>query len=152
MGFFNGKAFKGCPLFIHLKYICYCKIIGFFINLVFLFACANVVKMFYMIEEEGQEIIRVPLPKRHKDEMYAVVSRVLGGSRMSVQCADGKARMARIPGSKKRKISRIREGDLLIICPWEIQNEKADVLFKYKTFQARYLSRRNLIPSEIDIF
>jgi len=105
-----------------------------------------------MEEEENQEIIRVPLPKKHKDEMYAIVSRVLGGSRMNVQCADGKSRMARIPGSKKRRISRIREGDLLIITPWEIQDEKADVLFKYKTFQARYLSKKHLLPSELDMF
>jgi translation initiation factor 1A len=105
-----------------------------------------------MEQEENQEIIRVPLPIRQKDEMYAIVSRVLGGSRMNVQCADGKARMARIPGSKKRRISRIREGDLLIISPWEVQDEKADVLFRYKAFQARYLSKRNLLPAELDIF
>ena len=105
-----------------------------------------------MTEEENQEIIRVPLPKRYNDEMYAIVSRVLGGSRMSVMCADGKARMARIPGSKKRKISRIREGDLLIITPWEVQDEKADVLFKYKAFQARYLSQRHLLPADLDMF
>ena len=36
-----------------------------------------------------------------KKEMFAVVAKILGGSRMDVKCQDGNSRMARIPGSKK---------------------------------------------------
>jgi translation initiation factor 1A len=96
--------------------------------------------------------IRLPMPKRNKNEFFAVVDKRLGGSRLNVSCDDGKSRMARIPGSKRRKIKRLRIGDLLIVKPWDIQDEKADVLFSYRQNQAKFLSRINKIPDVIDIF
>ena len=96
--------------------------------------------------------IRLPLPKKNKNELFAIVNRRLGGSRLKVACADGKSRMARIPGSKKRKIKKLANGDLLIVKPWDIQDEKADVLFSYRRNQARFLSRVNKIPESIDTF
>jgi len=107
-----------------------------------------------MENNSDQDNFRVPLPKRKKNEMFGVADQLLGGSRVNVNCEDGKTRLARIPRGRKkrRKLSRIRSGDLLIISPWEIQDEKADVLFKYKFHQARDLSRKNLIPTEIDVF
>jgi len=96
--------------------------------------------------------IRLPLPKKNKNEIFAVVDKRLGGSRMDVSCADGKTRLARIPGGKRRKIKRIRIGDLLIIKPWEIQDEKADIVFHYRKNQAKFLSHIDKIPEEIDIF
>ena len=83
--------------------------------------------------------------------MFAIAEQLLGGSRMNVICEDGKARMARIPGKMKRK-QRIRAGDLLIIKPWEIQNSKADIVFRYKRTQATTLSKRHLLPEAIDVF
>jgi translation initiation factor 1A len=59
--------------------------------------------------------------------------------------------MARIPGKMKRR-ARVRAGDLLIIKPWDIQNEKADIVFRYSRTQAITLSRRKLLPEEIDVF
>ena len=104
------------------------------------------------IYNDNSDIIRLPLPNKKNNEMFAVVERVLGGSRMKVSCEDGKSRMARIPGSKKRKIKRINDGDLLVVKPWDIQDEKADVLLRYKRNQARFLSNKNKIPSIIDVF
>ena len=34
----------------------------------------------------------------------------------------------------------------------DIQNEKADIIFRYRRTQAIVLSRRNLLPEEIDVF
>lgn len=96
--------------------------------------------------------IRVPLPKKDKNERFAIVDKRLGGSRMNVLCGDGKSRIARIPGRKKRKLKRINQGDLIIIKPWDIQDEKADVLFSYRRNQAKFLSRINKVPEEIDVF
>lgn len=101
-------------------------------------------------EEQG-EYIRLPLPKREKNEMFAIADRLMGGSRINVVCADGKSRLARIPGRMKRK-QRVRAGDLVIIKPWDIQNEKADIIFRYRRTQAILLSRRKLLPEEIDVF
>ena len=97
------------------------------------------------------EYIRLRLPNKHKNEMFAIADRLLGGSRMNVVCADGKSRMARIPGRMKRR-QRVRAGDLVIIKPWDIQNEKADIIFRYRRTQSVILSRRNLIPEAIDVF
>jgi translation initiation factor 1A len=95
--------------------------------------------------------IRLRLPKKDKNEMFAIADRLMGGSRINVICEDGKSRLARIPGRMKRKI-RVRAGDLIIIKPWDIQNEKADIVYRYKRTQSIVLSRRNLLPEEIDVF
>jgi translation initiation factor 1A len=98
-----------------------------------------------------EEYIRLKLPNKKKNEMFAIADRLMGGSRINVVCADGKSRMARIPGRMKRK-QRVRAGDLVIVKPWEIQDDKADIIFRYRRTQAIVLSRRNLLPEEIDVF
>ena len=102
-------------------------------------------------EASEEEYIRLKLPNKNKNEMFAIAERLLGVSRIHVVCADGKARMARIPGRMKRR-QRVRAGDLVIIKPWDIQNEKADIVFRYRRTQSVILSRRNLLPEEIDVF
>jgi translation initiation factor 1A len=99
----------------------------------------------------GQENLRIPVPENNENEMYAIVNRVLGGSRMDVSSSDGKSRLARIPGRMRRRMGRIRMGDLIIISPWDIQDEKADILYRYRKNQIRFLSRRNMLPTEIDL-
>jgi len=103
-------------------------------------------------KKEENQSFRLPLPKNRENEMFAVVQQVLGGSRMNVNCEDGKSRMARIPGGKRRRIRKIKAGDLLIVSPWDIQDEKADIQFKYKRNQAKLLSRRRVLPEEINVF
>jgi len=101
--------------------------------------------------ETEEEYIRLKLPNRRNNEMFAIADRLMGGSRINVICADGKSRLARIPGRMKRR-QRVRAGDLIIIKPWDIQDEKADVVFRYRRTQAVILSRRKLLPEEIDVF
>ena len=100
---------------------------------------------------ESEEKMRLRLPKKHNNEMFALAERLVGGSRMNVICADGKSRLARIPGRMKRRM-KVKAGDLLIIQPWEIQDEKADVVYRYFRTQSSILSRRNLIPEVINVF
>lgn len=99
--------------------------------------------------EEGY--VRVRLPDHKKAELFGIADQLQGGSRLKVNCEDGKSRMARIPGKLKRRMW-IREGDLVIIRPWDFQNEKCDVVFRYTKTQASYLSRRGMIPKQIDVF
>jgi len=102
--------------------------------------------------QDGEEgYYRLPLPNRKNKEMFAIADQLLGGSRIHVVCEDKKSRMARIPGKMKRK-ARVRAGDLLIIKPWDIQNEKADIVFRYSRTQAGSLSRRKLLPEELNVF
>jgi translation initiation factor 1A len=102
-------------------------------------------------EEPEEEYIRLKLPNKNKNEMFAIAERLMGGSRIHVVCADGKSRLARIPGRMKRR-QRVRAGDLVIVKPWDIQDEKADVIFRYRRTQSVILSRRGLLPEEIDVF
>ena len=101
--------------------------------------------------QQEEEYIRLKLPNKNNNEMFAIADRLMGGSRINVVCADGKSRMARIPGRMKRR-QRVRAGDLVIIKPWDIQNDKADIVYRYRRTQAIVLSRRNLLPEEIDVF
>ena len=98
---------------------------------------------------EGE--FRVRMPRRNEGEMFGIADQLLGASRIKVMCADGKSRMARIPGKMKKRMW-IREGDLVIIRPWKFQDEKSDVVWRYTKTQASYLSRRKSLPKEIDIF
>jgi translation initiation factor 1A len=102
-------------------------------------------------QESEDGYYRLPLPNRKKNELFAIADQLLGGSRIHVVCEDKKSRMARIPGKMKRK-ARVRAGDLLIIKPWDIQDEKADIVFRYSRTQAGSLSRRKLLPEEINVF
>ena len=102
-------------------------------------------------EGEGSDYVRVRLPNKKKGEIFGIADQLLGASHIKVMCADGKSRMARIPGKMKKRMW-IREGDLIIIQPWSFQDEKADVIWRYTKTQASYLSRKKMIPDIINIF
>jgi translation initiation factor 1A len=102
-------------------------------------------------EEDEVTFVRVQLPIRNKGEMFAIAEQLVGGSRLKIICEDGKSRMARIPGKMKRR-RWIRNGDLLIIKPWEFQDEKADVIRRYTKTESSNLSRRGVIPDAINVF
>jgi translation initiation factor 1A len=102
--------------------------------------------------EAGEDIdgpVRYPLPDPTKKEMFGIADQLLGASKMIVMCEDGKSRMARIPGKMKRRMW-IKPGDLVIIKPWDIQDDKADVRYRYLRTQSVNLSRRGLIPDLLD--
>ena len=101
--------------------------------------------------ETGSEKIRVKMPKTKVNEMFALAEAILGGRRVTVLCADGETRMARIPGKMRRR-QWVREGDLLIVWPWDFQDSKADVKHRYNKTQALYLSRKGVLPSDVDVF
>lgn len=110
--------------------------------------------MHYPITMEKQQDYdqKIKLPNSKKGEMFAIAEQMLGASHIKVICADGKSRMGRIPGKIKKRLW-IRQGDLVIINPWEFQkDEKCDVIFRYTKTQATALSRRKLIPKEVDVF
>lgn len=97
------------------------------------------------------EYVRARLPDRKKAEMFGIADVLLGGSRLKVNCEDGKSRMCRIPGKMKRRMW-IREGDLCILRPWAFQDDKADIVWRYTRTQAVYLSRKGHVPKAIDVF
>ena len=102
------------------------------------------------VEGESSKI-RVKMPNVKVNEMFAIAEQILGGRRVTVLCADGETRMARIPGKMRRR-QWVREGDLIIVWPWDFQDSKADVKHRYTKTQAMYLSRKGVLPSEVDLF
>ena len=104
-----------------------------------------------MGSEAGSEKIRVKMPNNKVNEMFAIAEAILGGRRVTVLCADGETRMARIPGKMRRR-QWVREGDLLIVWPWDFQDSKADVKHRYNKTQSLYLSRKGVLPADVDVF
>ena len=101
---------------------------------------------------EGQSSkIRVKMPNKKVNEMFAIAEQILGGRRVTVLCADGETRMARIPGKMRRR-QWVRDGDLIIVWPWDFQDSKADVKHRYTKTQAMYLSRKGVLPDDVDVF
>jgi translation initiation factor 1A len=102
-------------------------------------------------EDGSTSKIRVKMPNRKINEMFALADQILGGRRVSILCEDGETRLARIPGKMRRR-QWVREGDLIIVWPWDFQDSKADVKHRYTKTQVMYLSRKGVLPDDVDIF
>jgi len=98
-----------------------------------------------------EEVVRVRMPRTKDGEILGIADQLLGASRVRVMCADGKSRLGRIPGKLKKRMW-IREGDLLIVNPWDFQDEKCDIRHRYTKTESTYLSRRGILPASVDIF
>jgi translation initiation factor 1A len=44
-----------------------------------------------------------------------------------------------------RKRVWIREGDIVIVAPWEFQDEKGDVIWRYTGMQVNWLQRKGYL-------
>jgi translation initiation factor 1A len=93
---------------------------------------------------DTHEVTRVRTPRKDRNEVLATVLSLLGSKRVTLQCMDGVVRMGRIPGSKNKRMW-IREGDIVIANPWEIQDSKADVTWKYTRPQIEWLERKGYL-------
>ena len=103
-------------------------------------------------EQMQQEISRIKLPRG--SQALGILEQRLGASRMRVKCLDGKTRICRIPGRLKRKLW-VREGDILIVEPWEFSGEeKGDILYKYTPTQVVWLKNKGHLKNieELDEF
>ena len=94
----------------------------------------------------GQEgPVRVKLP--YGREVIGIITQRCGGSRMIVSCMDGKTRNCKVPGRKRRGLW-LREGDAIIIEPWEFDDDKGDVLFKYTDNQVAKLKSMGKLTTD----
>lgn len=92
-----------------------------------------------------QQPTRVRTPRQDQNEILGIIEQMLGASRVRVRCMDGKLRMGRIPGKLKRKIW-VREGDIVIVVPWEVQSdEKCDIVWRYTKGQVEWLRRKGYL-------
>ncbi len=73
-----------------------------------------------------------------EDELFGVVTRHDGGNHVRVECEDGENRMGRIPG-RMRYRNWIEEGDVVVIEPWDWQDEKGNIEWVYEDDDADQL-------------
>jgi len=88
--------------------------------------------------------IRVKLPRGR--EKVGIISQRVGAGRMMISCMDGKTRNCRVPGRLRRGLW-LREGDVVIVEPWEFDDEKGDVLFKYSKTAIEKLKKDGLLKT-----
>ena len=105
---------------------------------------------------EQPQITRVKMPYRKNGEMFARVTEVFGQDRMGVYCEDGKYRVGRIRGKIKKRVW-IRQGDLIIINPWDFETVvdgqvgKCEISWRYLKHEVAWLTRNRRIPENLDI-
>jgi translation initiation factor 1A len=81
-----------------------------------------------------------------KGEFIGIILQRLGGNRMEVKCTDGKLRNCRVPGRFKRAFW-LRPNDIVIVEPWEGDDEKADIIYHYPKNSLGQLRKTGLINS-----
>jgi len=64
----------------------------------------------------------------------------LGYDRVLVECSDGVTRVCRIRGKMKRRVW-IKMGDTVLVAPWDFQQERGDIMFRYTAGQVESLRR-----------
>jgi translation initiation factor 1A len=91
-------------------------------------------------------VTRVKLP-RGPDQVLGIIEQRLGGNKMMVSCLDGKSRNCRVPGRLKRALW-LRPNDVVIVQLWELDKDKADVIFKYRPNQIDWLKKNGHLKTE----
>ena len=95
-------------------------------------------------KEEPQIPQRVRMP--NKDELIGVIIRRLGGNKMEVTATDGKTRNCRVPGRYKRRLW-LRPKDIVLITPWELDNNRGDIIYKYRHSAINQLKKQGILDS-----
>ncbi len=92
-------------------------------------------------------VVRVRLPRGK--EMFGVVEAMLGNSRLQVRCEDNKLRIIRIPGKMRKRIW-IRQKDLILVEPWDIQSDtRGDAKWKYRNAEVQWLKKKGILKMDI---
>ena len=92
----------------------------------------------------SEEIIKdMVLPVAN--DVLGIAVKLLGFDRVLVKCQDGHERLSRIRGKMKRRVW-VREGDVVLVSPWDFQSDKrGDVIWRYTKAQAELLRKNNYL-------
>jgi len=91
-------------------------------------------------EEEIKDMV---LPVAN--DVLGIATKLLGFDRVLVKCQDGHERLCRIRGKMKRRVW-IRQGDVVLVSPWDFQSDKrGDVIWRYTRAQAELLRKNNYL-------
>ncbi len=80
-----------------------------------------------------------------ENDVIGIVQKLLGFDRVLVKCQDGHVRTCRIRGKMKRR-TWIREGDVVLVSPWEFQSdERGEIFHRYTQNQVDDLRRKGIL-------
>lgn len=79
-------------------------------------------------------------------EILGRAIKMTGGDQVIVKCIDGETRQCRIRGKLKRRMW-IREGDIVLVAPWDFDNRKADILWRYIKAHAEWLETNGYLKN-----
>ena len=80
-----------------------------------------------------------------ENDVLCVVQKMLGFDRVLVKCQDDHTRTARIRGKMKRRIW-IREGDVVLVSPWDFQgDERGEIFHRYTANQIQRLRKEEAL-------
>ena len=96
------------------------------------------------LETTPETPARVRLPRGK--ELIGVILLRLGGNRMDIKTTDGKTRNCRVPGKYRRRLW-LRPRDFVIIVPWEYDDSKGDIIFKYHSSAVNQLKKKGMLDS-----
>lgn len=83
-----------------------------------------------------------------KNDVLCIAVKMLGYDRVLVKCQDGHARVCRIRGKMKRR-TWIREGDVVLVSPWDIQgDERGEIFWRYTAAQVEQLRKEGILKVE----
>jgi translation initiation factor 1A len=83
-------------------------------------------------------------------ELLGKVVKLSGGDLLLVKCTDGQTRLCRIRGKLKRRMW-IRENDVVLIAPWDFDNKRADVVWRYIKAHADWLATNNYLTEDLTV-
>jgi len=90
-----------------------------------------------------EELSEMMLPS--VNDVLGVAVKLLGYDRVLVRCQDGNERLCRIRGKMKRRVW-IRQGDVVLVSPWDFQSDKrGDLIWRYTKAQAETLRRKGYL-------
>jgi translation initiation factor 1A len=92
----------------------------------------------------NKEPVDIRIPIKENREILATIESLLGANRVRLQCMDETVRIGRIIGSMKND-TWLSRGDLVIAIPWDFQDTKADVIWKYTRQQANWLQKKGYL-------
>ena len=96
-----------------------------------------------LVKSEGD--IRKGMMYPNKYDVLGIVIKNYGQTRMNIKCQDGETRICRVRGKMKKR-RWVREGDVVLISPWDFQStEKGDIIFRYTANQAHWLREKGYL-------
>ena len=91
--------------------------------------------------------VRTPI----EGEVLGIALQMLGGSRVRVQCMDGKVRLCRIRGKIVKRLW-VRQDDVVLVSPWPFQDERGDIVHRYTRAQAGWLDKNGYLDMDEEEF